>query len=518
MSRITGLIRESVLSWLFGAGATYDAYVLGYRIPNLARELFAEGALSSAFVPTFTRFLATKTRAETRELSNITATMILVIVGGFCALGMLLSPIIVNLFAPGYQAVPGKSELSASLVRTMFPFLLLLALSAQAQGVLYANHRFALPAVSPAIFNLASVFSGLVLGYWLGPRLGIGAVRGMAIGVVVGGVAQLAFLLPGVWRAGFAWRPQWNLRHEGVLHILGLMGPALIGNASGQINVLVNTNFAAGLRDASGHVMNGPVSWLAYAYRFFVLPLGIFGVAIASAALPRIARSAAHRNFAEFRQILSRSILMILLLTIPASVGLAILGESMIAIVYQHGKFLAFDTHQTALALSCYAVGLAGYSTLKLTAPAFYALGDSRTPMVVSLASVLVNAVAAFIMVRIAGFGHAGLALTTSVVSTFSSLALLLLIRSRIGGLQGREILIGLAKIVVAAAFMGAICRGVVAASHALPIAPPWARIADVAVGIPAGLISFYAIAAALRVPELAHTRAELLRKFRSAA
>ena len=515
MSRITGLIRESVLSWLFGAGATYDAYVLGFRIPNLARELFAEGALSSAFVPTFTRYLSTKTHAEARQLSNVTATMILVIAGGFCAFGMLLSPAIVNLFAPGFYAVPGKSELAASLVRTMFPFLLLLALAAQAQGVLYSTQRFALPAMSPAVFNMTSVLAGLSLGYWLGPRFGISTVRGMATGVVVGGVAQLAFLLPGVWRAGFAWRPRWNLKHEGVLHILGLMGPALIGNASGQINVLVNTNFAAGLRDASGHVMNGPVSWLAYAYRFFILPLGIFGVAIASAALPRISRSAAHRNFVEFRQILSRSILMILLLTIPASVGLAILGESMIGIVYQHGKFLAFDTHQTALALSCYAVGLAGYSVLKLIAPAFYTLGDSRTPMFVSIASVLVNAVAALTMVRIAGFGHAGLALTTSVVSTFSSLALLLLLRGKIGGLQGREMLTGLAKIVVAAALMGAVCRAVVVVSHTLLSAPALARIADIAIGIPAGLASFYAIASALRVPELANTRGELLRKFR---
>jgi putative peptidoglycan lipid II flippase len=337
----------------------------------------------------------------------------------------------------------------------------------------------------------------------------------MAFGVVLGGIGQLAFLLPGVWRAGFSWTPQWNLRHEGVRHILGLMGPALIGSASGQINVLVNTNFAAGLRDASGHVMNGPVSWLAYAYRFFILPLGVFGVAIASAALPRLSRSAAHRNFVEFRQILSRSILMILLLTIPASVGLATLGESMIGIVYQHGRFLAFDTHQTALALSCYAVGLAGYSVLKLVAPAFYALGDSRTPMVVSIASVFVNGIAAFAMVRIAGFGHAGLALTTSVVSTFSALALLILLRSKVGRLQGREILIGLGKIAVAAALMGAVCHGVVVGSHALVSAPGLARIADVAIGVPAGLASFYAIAAALRVPELAGARAQFPRKYR---
>jgi putative peptidoglycan lipid II flippase len=518
MSRITGLIRESVLSWLFGAGATYDAYVLGFRIPNLARELFAEGALSSSFVPTFTRYLTTKTHAEARELSNITATMILVITCSFCAAGMLLGPVIVNLFAPGFRAVPGKSELASSLVRTMFPFLLLLALSAQAQGVLYASHRFGIPAVSPVAFNLVSVLSGLTLGYWLGPRLGISTVRGMAIGVVLGGVAQLAFLLPAVWRVGFAWRPQWNLKHEGVLHILWLMGPALIGSASGQINVLVNTNFAAGLRDASGHVMNGPVSWLAYAYRFFVLPMGIFGIAIASAALPRISRSAAHRNFVEFRQIFSRSILMILLLTIPASVGLAVLGESMIGIVYQHGKFLAYDTHQTALALSCYAVGLAGYSAMKLIAPAFYALGDSRTPMIVSIASVMVNAVAAFILVRIAGFGHAGLAFTASVGTIFSSVTLLVLLRPKIGGLQGREMLKGLIKIGAAAALMGLVCRGVVAASHTLLSTPGLARIADVAIGIPAGLGVFYLGAAALRVPELAETRTTLLRKFRRTA
>ena len=518
VSRITGLLRESVLSGLLGAGATYDAYVLGYRIPNLARELFAEGALSFAFVPTFTRYLATKTHEETHELSNVTATVLLGIAGTFCALGMLLSPWIVNLFAPGFQAVPGKTELATSLVRTMFPFLLLLALAAQAQGVLYATHRFAVPAVSPAMFNLVSVSSGLALGYWLGPRFGFTVVHGMAMGVVVGGMAQLVFLLPSVWRAGFAWRPRWNLNHEGVRHILGLMGPALIGNASGQINVLVNTNFAAGLRDASGHVMNGPVSWLAYAYPFFILPIGIFGVAIASAALPRLSRSAAHRNFVEFREIVSRSLVMILLLTIPASVGLAILGESMIGIVYQHGKFLASDTHQTALALSCYAVGLAGYSVLKLVAPAFYTLGDSRTPMYVSIAAVLVNGVAAFTMVRIAGFGQAGLALSASIVSTFSSLVLLFLLGPRIGGLHARELMIGMAKIVVAAGVMGVLCRGVVVASHTLLSSPAIARIADVVIGVPVGAMSFYCLAAALKVPELADARAQVLRKLRRSA
>jgi putative peptidoglycan lipid II flippase len=517
-SRFTGLIRESILGWLFGAGAVYDAYVLGFRIPSLARELFAEGALSSAFIPTFTRFLATKSREDARELSNITGTMLLVITGAFCALGMIFSPLIVDLFAPGFHAVPGKSELAVSLVRTMFPFLLLLALSAQAQGILNATHSFGVPAVSPALFNVAAIASGLILGYWIGPHIGLAPIRGMAFGIVFGGAAQLGFQLPAVWRAGFAWRPRWNfrqnLRHEGVRQILSLMGPAILGTASGQINMMVNTNFAAGLTDASGHVMNGPVSWLAYAYRFFSLPMGVFGVAIASAALPRLSRNAARAEFTEFRDTLSRSIIMILLLTVPAAVGLAVLGESMIAIVFQHGHFLANDTRQTALALTCYSAGLAAYAGLKLIAPAFYALGDARTPAFVSMASVLVNAATAFTMVRVFGFGHAGLAATTAVVSTFSALALLLLMRPKIGGVKGVELVVNTGKIALAAALMGVVCWAIVRGSHwFLPGAS--ARVADVVLGIPAGAVSFYAAATALRVPELAGATESVLRKFR---
>ena len=506
-SRLTGLVRESVLSSLFGAGAVSDAYVLAFRIPSLARELFAEGALSSAFIPTFTRFLTTKSRAETRELSNITGAVLLLFTGVFCAFGMVFSPAIVHLFAPGFSAVPGKAELTVTLLRTMFPFLVLLALSAQAQGILYATHSFGVPAVSPALFNIASVASGLALGYWLGPHIGLAPVRGMAFGMVIGGAAQLGFQLPGVWRAGFAWRPRWNLRHEGVRQILRLMGPALLGSASGQLNMLVNTSFAAGITDASGRVMNGPVSWLAYAYRLFGLPMGVFGVAIAAAALPRLSRSAAVSDFAEFRETLSRSIVMIMLLTVPASVGLALLGESMIAVVYQHGRFLAFDTHQTALALSCYSAGLAAYAGMKLIAPAFYALGDARTPALVSLASVAVNTAVAFTTVKVLGFGHAGLALSTSVVATFSAIVLLLFLRGKIGGIHGVDLVVNALKIGLAAAVMGLVCWVVVRETHS--------NAAHIILGIPAGAASFYAAATALRIPELAGATESVLRRFR---
>jgi putative peptidoglycan lipid II flippase len=278
--------------------------------------------------------------------------------------------------------------------------------------------------------------------------------------------------------------------------------------------MLVNTNFAAGLTDASGHVMNGPVSWLAYAYRFFGLPMGVFGVAIASAALPRLARSAAVADLAQFRDTLSRSVVMILLLTVPASVGLALLGESMIAIVYQHGRFLAYDTHQTALALSCYAAGLAAYAGMKLIAPAFYALGDARTPAIVSLASVLVNVATAFTMVRVFGFGPAGLALSTSVVATFSAVSLLLILRGKIGGIHGGALAASGLKILLAAGAMGFVCWAVIRGSHTV-LAGSSARMADIALGIPASAGSFYAAATLLRIPELVEARASVLRRLR---
>ena len=495
-------MRESVLSWLFGASATFDAYVLGYRIPNLARDLFAEGALASAFVPTFSRSLATRSREETRELSDVMGTLLIVVTGMICLFGIVFAPVFVELFASGFHAVPGKFELAVRLVRIMFPFLLLIALAGQAQGILNSCHQFGIPALSSSMFNVGSVVFGLAIGHWTT----LGAVQGMACGVVCGGLAQLGFQLPSVWRAGFAWRPRWNLRHEGIRHILKLMGPAILAGASVQINVLVNTNFAAGLRDASGHVMNGPVSWLSYAFRFQQLPLGIFGISIASATLPRISRSAALGDFAEFRDVLSHSIVMILLTTVPSAVGLAILGESMIGIVYQHGRFLAADTHQTALALTCYAVGLAAFASLKLIAPAFYALGDSRTPMLVSVASIAVNAATAFVTVRFLHLGHAGLALSLSMVSIFNALTLLILIRPRIGGVRGVEMLLSLGKIAVAATVMGVACWAVV---HVSP-----SRAMNVLAGVPVGAAVFYGVASALRVPELAEAQAAVLGKF----
>jgi putative peptidoglycan lipid II flippase len=358
------------------------------------------------------------------------------------------------------------------------------------------------------------VISGLILGYWLGPGLGISEVQGMAYGILFGGAAQLLFQLPSVWRVGFAWRPQWSLHHEGVRHILRLMGPAILGGAAMQINVLVNTNIAAGLRDGAGHVLNGPVSWLSYAMRFLQLPMGLFGVSIASATLPRISKCAAEHDLPAFRAILSRSIVTGLLLTIPSATGLYLLGESMIGIVYQHGRFAAFDTHQTSVALWCFAPGLVGYAAVKLLAPAFYALGDARTPMFVSLASVLVNAVSATLLAHSSGLGYAGLALSLSVVSTCNALMLATLIRRRTGGIDGRVIASSAIRILLATAVMAVAVHGATMSAHAIFASARLARIADVAFGVPLGALVFYAAASALGIPEIEEARESVLRRF----
>ena len=309
----------------------------------------------------------------------------------------------------------------------------------------------------------------------------------MAWGVVAGGVLQLLWQAPALWRAGFGFRPRLDFRHPGLREISLLMVPAFVGNAATQINVTVNTNFASSLTDSAGHVMNGPVSWLGYAFRFLQLPLGLFGVAIASATLPAISRSAAMERMEEFRSTLARSLGMVLLLTIPSSVGLAVMGESMIGAVYQWGRFTADDTHQTALALACYSAGLAGYSATKILAPAFYALNDARTPMWVSLGSIALNFGGALLLVKQTGLGHAGLALSTSLVALAGSAALFLLLRARLGGLEGRRLAWSAARIGAAALVMGVACRASSSAIHAWLGPGKVAQLADVACSIPLG-------------------------------
>jgi putative peptidoglycan lipid II flippase len=490
-SRITGMAREVVMARLFGAGELYDSFLLGTRIPNLARNLFAEGALSAAFVPIFTQSLETRGVQDAKRLSDLTATALILVVGAVCAAGMIFTPELVRLLAPGFEEVPGKFALSVLLTRIMFPFLLLVALAAQAMGLLNAAGHYGVPATASIFFNVGSVAAGVALMR----TVSADPIVCMAFGVLAGGALQLAWQLPSVWRAGFPYRPRIDLRDPGLRRIAALMGPAFLGSAALQINTIVSTNFASGLTDAAGNLLNGPVSWLNYAFRFLQLPLGVFGVAIASATLPRIARSAAVAELDEFRATLAQSIGVALLLTVPSSIGLALIGESMIALVYEGGQFGPGDTAATAAALMAYSVGLAGYTLTKILAPAFYALGDARTPMLVSVASVILNIAVSWALVTWTALGHAGLALSISIVALAGSAALFALLRRRLGGLHGRRIAASALRIGAASALMAVACLGVrgLHFSHAL----------NVFVSLPVGVGVFYAAARALRVPEV---------------
>jgi putative peptidoglycan lipid II flippase len=496
MSRVTGLLRESVMAKLFGAGLIYDAYMLGFRIPNLTRDLFAEGALSSAFVPTFSEYLSQRSKEEAARLANLVATALIIVVGAVCAAGMIFAPALVHLLAPGFAAVPGKFELAVRMTRIMFPFLLLVALAAQAMGVLNACNYFGVPAMASTFFNIGSVGFGVVLGVWLGPLLHLTRIEGMAIGVVLGGALQLVWQLPSLHRLGFRFHAALDWSDPGLQRILRLMVPAILGNAAVQINVMVNTNFASSISDPI-RGLDGPVSWLSYAFRFMQLPLGLFGVAMASATLPSIARSVARGEMDEFRRTLSNSLGTVFLLTIPSSVGLIVLGKSIIGAIYQGGRFQLYDTQQTAVALSYYAIGLMGYAALKVLSPAFYALNDARTPMLVSLGSILVNYTAASTMIKFAGLGHAGLALSTSAVALFGFVVLFAVLRKRIGGVYGRDLAMQIGKVSLASAVMGAV---IFATSRGVS---QKARLADLGLSLPVGLAVYYAACRALGLAEI---------------
>ena len=494
-SRLTGLLRESIMAHMFGAGLAFEAFTVGFRIPNLTRDLFAEGALSSAFVPIFTEYLNKKSKEEAILLANLVTTALVMIVGTMCAVGVVLAPQLVSFVSPGFHDTPGKFELAVTMTRIMFPFLLLVALAAQAMGVLNACNRFGVPAMASTFFNIGSVLFGTFMGWVVGPMLGFSPIIGMAWGVVLGGALQLLWQVPEMVKLGFSFRPAIDWSHPGLRRILTLMGPAIIGSAATQINVMVNTNFASHIEHAVG--------WLSYAFRFMQLPIGIFGVTIASATLPSISRSATLGNFDEFRKTLSQSMAMVFLLTIPSSVGLAVLGRSVIGSIYQSGKFTIADTEQAALALSCYAVGLAGYAALKVITPAYYALNDSRTPMVVSFLSIAVNYAVASSMTKVAGLGHAGLALSTSSVAIAGFVILFTLLRRRISGIYGRALFKTVWQVSVASAAMGAVVwatsrfiearLGLMRSSH----------IVVLVVSIPAGVAVYYYLCKLFKVDEL---------------
>lgn len=449
-SRILGLVRELVLAGLFGAGRGMDAFFMAFRTPNMLRDLFAEGALSMAFVTTFSKKIEIEGPEAAWRLASKVATLVAVFMSAVCVLGILCAPWIIALIAPGFDA--DKAALTVLLARIMYPFILLVSLAALVMGMLNARHVFAAPAFASSFFNLSMISVGAGLGWLLDPSFGEKALLGLAAGALVGGLLQLLVQIPSLLKLGYRYRPDFLWRDPGVRQVLTLMAPALVAASAVQVNVLVNSVFASMLGD-------GPVSWLQYSFRLMQLPLGVFGVAIATVTLPLISRSAARNDIPEFRGTLARGLRLALLLTIPSAVGLACLAEPIISVIYERGRFDAADTVATAAALQFYAIGLVAYSALKVITPAFYALDRKTTPMFVGFFAIASNLLLNWFFTFRLGLGHRGLALSTGLVAVVNFGILYALMHRHLSGIEGGKMLAALGKILLAAAVMAAICQ-----------------------------------------------------------
>jgi putative peptidoglycan lipid II flippase len=508
-SRILGLVREQFFALLFGASAATDAFNVAFRIPNLLRDLFAEGAMSAAFVPTFTQTVARRGLSEAWKLANLVVHALLIIVSLIVIAGIVWAEEIIHLYAAGFGEIPGKLELTVTLTRVMMPFLLFVALAAAAMGCLNARGRFFVPAMAPAMFNLATIV--MAIGIWRSPgAFGPQPIVWMAVAALAGGVLQIALQLPLLWKEGFRFRLVTGLRaiflDEGVRRILFLMFPATIGLAATQVNIFVNTYFAT--------TIPGAVSWLNYAFRLMQLPIGLFGVAIAAATLPAISRHVAEGDRGEFRGTLAHSLRLVFAINIPASIGLAVLGVPIIRLIFEHGRFLPADTAATAAALGYYALGLFAYSGVKVLVPAFYALGRTRVPVAISVSSVAVNI--ALNIALIGPMGYRGLALATSAASLLSFVLLVFFMRRAAGGLEAGRLLASLGKIVLAGAAMGAVAwqtQGLLEAR--LGAADATAQAVCLAAAIGAGVVTLLAAGRLLRIREIEGALGGLLARFR---
>lgn len=493
LSRVLGLLREQVMATLFGAGLATDAFNVAFRIPNLLRDLFAEGAMSSAFVPTFTGIHERRGADEAWEFGRRLLVTLFLTLLAVCAIGYVAAPALVRIFAPGFSAVPGKLDLTVMLTRVMLPFLPAVALAAATMGMLNAYGRFGVPALAPSLLNLGMI----VFGVGLIPACraaGQPPILAMAIGVVIGGALQFLVQLPPLYRLGFRLKLERPRLHPGVARVASLMAPATVGLAATQVNLLVSTILASLLPQ-------GSVSWLWYAFRLMQLPIGVFGVALATVSLPALSRAAVAADMGALKSTLSATLRLVLLLTVPAALWLAVMSGPVVALLYEHGRFGPVDTTRTAGALIMYCVGLPAFAGVGVLTRAFYALGDTRKPVQASFVSVALNL--ALNLALMGPLAHFGLALSTSITAIANFLQLAFYLRRRVGPIEGRRMLATLGRVLVASVAALAPCAIALAW-----VGERWHRGAalegaTVAAGAAVALVLGYAAMRALRVEEL---------------
>ena len=506
-SRLLGLVRDQVLAALFGAGNAMDAFNVATKIPNLLRDLFAEGAMSAAFVPTFMRRLTHDGRTAAWRLANQLLNALAAVTGALVLAGMLFTEPLVRLLAGSYAAVPGKLELTVLLTRILLPFLTLVAVAAALMGMLNSLGRFFVPALAPATYNVGIILSAALLAPLM-PGLGLDPIVAIAVGALLGGLGQVALQAPALHREGFRYRPALAPSDPGLRRILRLMGPGTLSGAAVQINLLVNMVLATGQG-------TGAVSWLGYAFRVMYLPIGLFGVSIATATLPVVSRHAAREEIDGIRDAVSRALRLMLVVNVPATVGLAALAGPIVELIFERGSFTPQDTAATAAALLFYAPGLAGYSAVRIAVPCFYAQGSSVIPTGISMGAVALNI--ALNLALVERMGYRGLALGASIAALANAIALLAVLRRRLHGLDLPRVLLVLAKIAAASAAMGAAAW----TTHERLLGV-WGgtgladRLGRVSAAIAAGVVVLAAAARLLRVRELEEVGRRLAARLRT--
>lgn len=437
LSRIFGLIREQVMAYYFGAGVATDAFVAAFRIPNLLRDMFAEGALSSAFVPVFKQKLVKESKEQAFELANIVTTGILLVVGFIVLIGLITAPFIVFITAKGFTADTVKFQLTVDMTRIMMVFLLLVSLSALVMGMLNSFNRFTVPALSPALFNLGTIVT--VVGMY---TVFDQPAYTLAIGVVVGGILQLVVQFPILFKTGYKFKLNFNLFHEGMKRILKMFTPMIIGLSAGRINILVSTLWASFLSE-------GSLSYLNYSFRLMHFPLGVFAVALGTVALPKVSELVAQGDNEGLNKTFIQAINFNFFIVIPAAMFLALLSHEITELTYQWGAFSELDTQNTALALRHYSYGLVGFAVVRVIVPFYYAFNDARLPMRISILTVVLNIILYIPFVKMLDF--AGLAAATSVAGLINAVALYTFLPTKGIDTQNSRVLLNLFRICVAA-------------------------------------------------------------------
>lgn len=490
LSRIFGFLRDVVIAGYFGAGLASDAFFVAFRIPNLLRRLFAEGSLTIAFIPVFTETLTTQGKNEAFQLAGATLRVLSVLLAATAVIGIFAAPLVIYAIAPGFLDSPEKYKLTVTLTRVMFPYIFFIGLVALFMGILNALDHFAAPALAPVFLNLAMIGSVL----FLSPHMKK-PIIGLAVGVLIGGVLQLLLQLPFVIRKGVRFWRNASWFHPALKRIGSLMLPAVFGAAVYQINIFVATLLASLLPE-------GSVSYLYYADRLVQFPLGIFAIATATAVLPSLSRQAAAKDYPALRETFSHAMRLVLFITVPSMVGLIVLREPIVTLLFKRGAFDMNTSRMTAVALLYYGLGLWAFSAVRVVVSVYYALQDTRTPVRMAVVSLLVNICLGILLMG--PLRHGGLALATSLASMVNFFLLVWFLRRKIGMLQWHEIMISTGRTLFCSGVMALATYGI--KSVALPSHPAgmWRLGIGLTAAILLSMLVYAGCAAAFKSPEMA--------------